>query len=141
MLESQILDEALAKKNKEVDRLSDQIEEIKKLLKEKNEAYNKMMIEEWVERTKLDCERKVEERKLEEEIRDKHNAAVEQVYLFNFNKQQPFTQTFTRETLHLALLSAGFEQVWFEPERRTYSLDELADRLAQSDELRSLLAQ
>jgi Glycosyl transferase family 2 len=51
---------------------------------------------------------------------------------------------FTRETLHLALLSAGFEQVWFEPERRTYSLDELADRLAQSDELslsqRGLLA-
>jgi hypothetical protein len=42
---------------------------------------------------------------------------------------------FTRETLHLALLSAGFEQVWFEPERRTYSLDELADRLTQSDDL------
>jgi hypothetical protein len=42
---------------------------------------------------------------------------------------------FTRETLHLALLSAGFEQVWFEPERRTYSLDVLADRLAHSDEL------
>jgi hypothetical protein len=42
---------------------------------------------------------------------------------------------FTRETLHLALLSAGFEQVWFEPERRAYSLDELADRLTQSDEL------
>jgi rubredoxin len=51
---------------------------------------------------------------------------------------------FTRETLHLALLSAGLEHVWFEPERRTYSLDELADRLAQSDELslfqRALLA-
>ncbi|MDB5552062.1 MAG: hypothetical protein JWL86_2046 [Rhizobium sp.] len=42
---------------------------------------------------------------------------------------------FTRETLHLALLAAGFEQVWFEPERRTYSLDQLADRLGQSDEL------
>jgi len=42
---------------------------------------------------------------------------------------------FTRETLHLALLSAGFDQVWFEPERRTYSLDELADRLGQSEEL------
>jgi hypothetical protein len=42
---------------------------------------------------------------------------------------------FTRETLHLALLSAGFEQVWFEPERRTYSLDQLAERFAQSDEL------
>jgi hypothetical protein len=42
---------------------------------------------------------------------------------------------FTRETLHLALLSAGFEQVWFEPERRTYSLEVLADRLGHSDEL------
>jgi hypothetical protein len=42
---------------------------------------------------------------------------------------------FTRETLHLALLSAGFEKVWFEPERRSYSLDELADRFAYSDEL------
>jgi hypothetical protein len=42
---------------------------------------------------------------------------------------------FARETLHLALLSAGFEQVWFEPERRTYSLDLLTDRLAQNDEL------
>jgi predicted RNA-binding Zn-ribbon protein involved in translation (DUF1610 family) len=42
---------------------------------------------------------------------------------------------FTRETLHLALLSAGFEQVWFEQERRTYSLNELADRLGQSEEL------
>jgi SAM-dependent methyltransferase len=42
---------------------------------------------------------------------------------------------FTRETLHLALLSAGFEQVWFEPERRTYSLDSLANRIAQREEL------
>lgn len=42
---------------------------------------------------------------------------------------------FTRETLHLALLSAGFGQVWFEPERRTYSLDSLADRLGQREEL------
>jgi hypothetical protein len=42
---------------------------------------------------------------------------------------------FTRETLHLALLSAGFEHVWFEPERRTYSLDQLADRFTQIDEL------
>jgi Glycosyl transferase family 2/Methyltransferase domain len=42
---------------------------------------------------------------------------------------------FTRETLHLALLSTGFEKVWFEPERRTYSLDALADRLVQIDEL------
>jgi SAM-dependent methyltransferase len=42
---------------------------------------------------------------------------------------------FTRETLNLALLSAGFGQVWFEPERRTYSLDGLANRLAQREEL------
>ncbi|MBV8925125.1 MAG: glycosyltransferase [Bradyrhizobium sp.] len=42
---------------------------------------------------------------------------------------------FTRETLHLALLSAGFGQVWFEPERRTYSLDSLTTRLARREEL------
>jgi Glycosyl transferase family 2/Methyltransferase domain len=51
---------------------------------------------------------------------------------------------FTRETLNLMLLSAGFEQVWYESERRTYSLDVLADRLTQRDELslwqRGLLA-
>jgi hypothetical protein len=41
----------------------------------------------------------------------------------------------SREILHLMLLSTGFEKVWFEPERRTYSLDVLADRLMQRDEL------
>jgi hypothetical protein len=49
--------------------------------------------------------------------------------------QQSNRWYFTRETLHLVLLSAGFEQVWFEPERRTYSLDSLANRLAQREEL------
>ena len=42
---------------------------------------------------------------------------------------------FTRETLHLMLLSSGFDKVWFDAERRTYSLDVLADRLMQRDEL------
>jgi len=36
---------------------------------------------------------------------------------------------FTRETLHLLLLSAGFECVQFKQERRTYSLNNLSDRL------------
>jgi len=54
----------------------------------------------------------------------------------NWHEWQPSNRWyFTRETLHLMLLAAGFEQVWFEPERRTYSLDQLADRLAYSDEL------
>ena len=35
---------------------------------------------------------------------------------------------FTRETLNLLLLSAGFERVWFQPEQRRYSLDYLAER-------------
>jgi SAM-dependent methyltransferase len=39
---------------------------------------------------------------------------------------------FTRETLSLLLLSAGFEHVWFKPERRRYSLDLLIDRTGQS---------
>jgi len=42
---------------------------------------------------------------------------------------------FTREILHLMLLATGFEKVWFEAERRSYSLDVLADRLMQRDEL------
>jgi hypothetical protein len=49
--------------------------------------------------------------------------------------QQSNRWYFTRETLNLALLSAGFGQVWFEPERRTYSLDLLTDRLARREEL------
>jgi Glycosyl transferase family 2/Methyltransferase domain len=54
----------------------------------------------------------------------------------NWHEWRPVNRWyFTRETLHLALLSAGFEKVWFEPERRSYSLDELADRFAYSEEL------
>jgi hypothetical protein len=53
----------------------------------------------------------------------------------NWHEWQPSNRWyFTRETLNLALLSAGFGQVWFEPERRTYSLDLLASRLAQREE-------
>jgi hypothetical protein len=36
---------------------------------------------------------------------------------------------YTRETLHLLLLSANFKDVWFEPEHRRYSLDDLSDRM------------
>jgi len=36
---------------------------------------------------------------------------------------------FTRETLNLLLLAANFEQVWFSPERRSYSLDTLSERM------------
>lgn len=36
---------------------------------------------------------------------------------------------FSRETLNLMLLSAGFEHVWFRPERRSYSLDRLSERM------------
>jgi hypothetical protein len=39
---------------------------------------------------------------------------------------------FSRETLHLLLLSTGFRSVWFEPERRSYSIDTLAERMAGS---------
>jgi SAM-dependent methyltransferase len=40
---------------------------------------------------------------------------------------------FTRETLNLLLLSAGFEHVWFRPERRRYSLDRLSQRMRGSE--------
>ncbi|MGH6824151.1 glycosyltransferase [Methyloceanibacter sp.] len=36
---------------------------------------------------------------------------------------------FSRETLNLLLLATGFEHVWFEPERRRYSLDTLLQRV------------
>jgi len=36
---------------------------------------------------------------------------------------------FTRESLNLLLLSANFEHVWFRPERRSYSLDRLSERM------------
>ena len=36
---------------------------------------------------------------------------------------------FTRETLNLLLLSVGFENVWFDIERRSYSLERVSERL------------
>jgi Glycosyl transferase family 2/Methyltransferase domain len=47
---------------------------------------------------------------------------------------------FTRETVNLLLLAADFEHVWFEPERRRYSLDLLVERVRQSSEAPSWLA-
>ena len=53
----------------------------------------------------------------------------------NWHEWQPSNRWyFTRETLNLALLSAGFGQIWFEPERRNYSLDLLASRLARRED-------
>jgi glycosyltransferase involved in cell wall biosynthesis len=42
---------------------------------------------------------------------------------------------FTRETLHLLTLSAGFEHIALTPERRTYSLKDLSERLEVVAEL------
>src|SRR4051812_19809832 len=36
---------------------------------------------------------------------------------------------YTRETLNLLLLSSNFEHVWFRPERRSYSLNRLSERM------------
>src|SRR5256714_3098443 len=44
---------------------------------------------------------------------------------------------FTRETLNLLLLSANFEHVWFRPERRSYSLDRLSERMQGNAEAAS----
>jgi GT2 family glycosyltransferase len=41
---------------------------------------------------------------------------------------------FTRETLHLLLRRAGFAQVWFDPERRRYSLNALSERMQATGE-------
>ena len=41
---------------------------------------------------------------------------------------------FTRESLNLMLLAAGFEHVWFQPERRRYSLDTVVERMKKSSE-------
>ena len=41
---------------------------------------------------------------------------------------------FSRETLNLLLLASGFEHVWFEPERRRYSLDTLLQRMGEPAE-------
>ena len=46
---------------------------------------------------------------------------------------------FTRESLNLLLLASDFEHVWFEPERRRYSLDVLVERARQSSEAPSWL--
>lgn len=47
---------------------------------------------------------------------------------------------FSRETLNLLLLSANFEHVWFRPERRKYSLDNLIERVHANAEAASLLS-
>jgi len=53
----------------------------------------------------------------------------------NWHEWQPANRWyFTRETLTLLLLSAGFEHVWFEPERRRYSLDDLIARMSRREE-------
>jgi len=44
---------------------------------------------------------------------------------------------FTRETLNLLLLSAGFEHVWFEIERRSYSLERVSERMRGNAEAAS----
>ena len=41
---------------------------------------------------------------------------------------------FTRETLSLLLLAANFQHVWFRPERRRYSLDNLTERMQANAE-------
>ena len=45
---------------------------------------------------------------------------------------------FTRETLNLLLLSAGFERVWFDVERRSYSLERVSERMRANVEAASL---
>lgn len=44
---------------------------------------------------------------------------------------------FTRETLNLLLLSAGFEHVWFDIERRSYSLEHMSERMRGNEEAAS----
>ena len=44
---------------------------------------------------------------------------------------------FTRETLNLLLLSAGFEHVWFDVERRSYSLERVSERMRGNTEAAS----
>jgi hypothetical protein len=46
---------------------------------------------------------------------------------------------FSRETLNLLLLAANFEQVWFRPERRRYSLDDVIERVHGNRESSALL--
>src|SRR6185436_19811970 len=52
----------------------------------------------------------------------------------NWHEWQPANRWyFTRETLNLLLLSANFQHVWFRAERRSYSLDSLAERMQASE--------
>lgn len=46
---------------------------------------------------------------------------------------------FSRETLNLLLLAANFEHVWFRPERRRYSLDDVIERVHGNLESSALL--
>jgi len=48
--------------------------------------------------------------------------------------QAPNLWFFTRETLSLMLLAAGFEHIWFRTVRRQYSLDHLIERLRLAHE-------
>src|SRR5262249_48052025 len=53
----------------------------------------------------------------------------------NWHEWQPWNRWyFTHETLNLLILAAGFERVWFEPERRRYSLDGLTERMSRHEE-------
>ena len=48
----------------------------------------------------------------------------------NWHEWQPANRWyFTRETLNLLLLCAGFEHVWFDIERRSYSLERVSQRM------------
>ncbi len=44
---------------------------------------------------------------------------------------------FTRETLNLLLLSVDFEHVWFDVERRSYSLERMSERMRGNEEAAS----
>src|SRR4051812_36150791 len=44
---------------------------------------------------------------------------------------------FTRETLNLLLLATGFEHVWFDIERRRYSLERVSERMRGNEEAAS----
>jgi hypothetical protein len=51
----------------------------------------------------------------------------------NWHEWQPSNRWyFTRETISLLLLSAGFEQIWLRPEPRRYSLNDLSNRMGRS---------
>jgi hypothetical protein len=70
------------------------IVEIKELLKNNNDAYNKMRTDEWKERKRMtsnyedtvDTQVKIETRKILEETRKKEREDIEMLYLNNFNE-------------------------------------------------------